>query len=61
MTDERLDDAQGHMVELQLAWRRAKALWSSDPNDIDAYTAFIQAGIALYRQPVPDPRPARAP
>ncbi|MFD7988916.1 hypothetical protein ACFV4M_36840 [Kitasatospora indigofera] len=60
-------------AELHLAWQRAKALWSSDPTDPDAYTAFIQAGTTLYRSspsatpaqdatlPVGTPRDPRTP
>ncbi|MEU9128820.1 hypothetical protein AB0D08_12025 [Kitasatospora sp. NPDC048540] len=40
-------------ADLLLAWQRAKARWSSDPTDPDAYTAFIRAGTALYRHPPP--------
>ncbi|MFE2916514.1 hypothetical protein ACFXI0_34835 [Kitasatospora indigofera] len=42
-------------AELRLAWQRAKALWSSDPDDDTAYSAFINAGTALYHCP---PQPA---
>lgn len=46
-------------AELHLAWQRAKALWSSDPGDRDAYAAFIRAGTALYLgSQNPDPAPA---
>ncbi|MFF1868792.1 hypothetical protein [Kitasatospora herbaricolor] len=51
ITDVR--EPESALAELRLAWQRAKALWSSDPTDPDAYAAFIQAGTALYRSPPP--------
>ncbi|MFD0261098.1 hypothetical protein ACFVH7_22880 [Kitasatospora indigofera] len=54
MTNNRPDDLPEPAptpAELRLAWQRAKALWSSAPDDNDAYSAFINAGTALYRNP----------
>ncbi|MFC8454586.1 hypothetical protein [Kitasatospora sp. NPDC057223] len=56
MTNDLRDDLRAlppTRAELKRAWRRAGARWSSDPEDSDAYTAFIHAGTALYRHQAP--------
>ncbi|MCX5215966.1 hypothetical protein OG689_43290 [Kitasatospora sp. NBC_00240] len=64
MTNDHLDDVDERalmVAELRCAWQQAKTLWSSDPTDPGAYTAFIRAGTALYQYKPPDaPAPAPA-
>lgn len=64
VTNDHPDDVDERalmLADLRCAWQQAKALWSSDPTDPGAYTAFIRAGTALYQYMPPDaPAPAPA-